>query len=165
MPTDCQRWEVSLWTGVHPRTPSCQHPKQSKLSLPPTLPLYWVLSGDQLAPTFSYNSPVAPWCPGTHVYIKEHKTHIKYMCAHILTCTDGVGLAGIPLSRGTMPPPLPQGVYSKQEGLPRGCVSLHTWRVLDKCQSGHHCLSFRTFPTTPTPIPPRSLVPAGTSLV
>ena len=88
MPTDCQRWEVSLWTGVHPPIPSCQHPKQSKLSLPPTLPLYWLLSGDQLAPTFSYNSPVAPWCPGTHMCIKEHKTYIKYMCVHILTCTD-----------------------------------------------------------------------------
>lgn len=87
MPTDCQRWKVSLWTGVHPPTSSCQRPKQSKLSLPPNLPLYWLLSGIQLAPTFSYNSPVAP-CPGIHMYIKEHKKYIKYMRAHILTCTD-----------------------------------------------------------------------------
>ena len=83
MPTDCQRWEVSLWIGVHLPTPSWQRPKKSKLSLPPALPLYWLLSCDQLAPTFSYNTPAAPWYTGIHMNMKEHKKYIKYMCVHI----------------------------------------------------------------------------------
>ena len=38
-----------------PASPACQHPKLSKLSFPPTLPLYWLLSSEQLGPTFYYS--------------------------------------------------------------------------------------------------------------
>ena len=34
--------------------PGCQPPKYSKVSFPPTWPLYWLLSSEQPDPTFSY---------------------------------------------------------------------------------------------------------------
>ena len=37
-------------------SPGCRHPKQSKLSFPPTWPLYWLLSGEQPDPPFGYRN-------------------------------------------------------------------------------------------------------------
>ena len=71
-PTDCQWRGVGPWTAVHPPhpSPSRWHTKKSKRFFLPTWPHNWLLSGNQLDPTFGYRltsdsqlfwSPLESW--------------------------------------------------------------------------------------------------------